>query len=416
MTQSNTEKVKMLLDKGVTIPNPESIDIGREVDPDRIAGEDVVLYPGCRIYGSDTLILEGARIGYEAPATIDNCYVGPRVSLSGGFFNGAVFLEGAGCGSGAHVRAGTIFEEQARCAHTVGLKQTILFPYVTLGSLINYCDIFMAGGTSARDHSEVGSSYIHFNYTPNQDKATASLLGDVPRGVMLNQPPIFLGGQGGLVGPCSLAFGSTVAAGSLCRKDEKKPGRLIIEGAARSGRVPFSPGVYRGIKRIVHHNIHYIANLLALRQWYHQVRSLFISKRYPEALAGGLRDTLEAAIDERVKRFKGFCLKMPASIEILTANVKDESPGTQARQQQELYDRHTDVADALQNGRAFTGDVGIRDHFLENVNALIQTEGKDYLSVIKGLNESQRTDGTDWLQSIIDQAVEAALSHLALLV
>ena len=310
MTQSNAEKTRMLLDKGVTIPNPESVYIGSEVDLDRIAGEAVVLYPGCRIFGSETLILAGARIGYETPATIDNCYVGPRVSLNGGFFNGAVFLEGAGCGSGAHVRAGTIFEEQARCAHTVGLKQTILFPFVTLGSLINFCDILMAGGTSARDHSEVGSSYIHFNYTPNQDKATASLLGDVPRGVMLNQSPIFLGGQGGLVGPCTLEFGSTVSAGSICRKDEKKTGRLIIEGATRSGRVPFSPGVYRGIKRVVHHNIHYIANLLALRQWYRHVRSLFISDRYPEALARGLEDTLDAGINERLKQFKAFCLKM----------------------------------------------------------------------------------------------------------
>ncbi|MCP3951671.1 MAG: hypothetical protein GY697_05550, partial [Desulfobacterales bacterium] len=147
MAQSNTEKVRALLKKGVTISNPESVCIGSEVDLDRITGEDVVLYPGCRIYGEDTLILAGARIGYEAPATIDNCYVGPRVSLNGGFFTGAVFLEGAGCGSGAHVRAGTIFEEQARCAHTVGLKQTILFPFVTLGSLINFCDIFMSGGT-----------------------------------------------------------------------------------------------------------------------------------------------------------------------------------------------------------------------------------------------------------------------------
>jgi hypothetical protein len=41
-----------------------------------------------------------------------------------------------------------------------------------------------------KDHSEVGSSYIHFNYTPNQDKASASLLGDVPRGVMLREPPM----------------------------------------------------------------------------------------------------------------------------------------------------------------------------------------------------------------------------------
>ncbi|MCP3953025.1 MAG: protein GlmU, partial [Desulfobacterales bacterium] len=316
----------------------------------------------------------------------------------------------------AHVRAGTIFEEQARCAHTVGLKQTILFPFVTLGSLINFCDIFMSGGTTAKDHSEVGSSYIHFNYTPNQDKATASLIGDVPRGVMLDQPPIFLGGQGGLVGPCALAFGTTVAAGSICRKDEKKPGRLIIAGAARSGRVPFSPGVYRGCKRIVRHNINYIANLLALRQWYGHVRSLFISDRYPEALARGLEDTLDAGINERLKQFKAFCLKMPASIELLTAGSTTEPPGTQVQQQQELFDRCTDVETTLLAGAQFAGDIGSRDRFLEHVNAAIQTGEKDYIAVITALSENEKKEGTGWLQSIADQAAAAALDHLPLLV
>lgn len=414
MTQSNTEIIKALLQKGVTIPNPASVDIGNEVEPARISGVDVTLYPGCRIFGSKTLILEGARIGYEAPATIENCYVGPGVSLNGGFFSGAVFLEGAGCGSGAHVRAGTIFEEQARCAHTVGLKQTILFPYVTLGSLINFCDIFMAGGTSARDHSEVGSSYIHFNYTPNQDKATASLLGDVPRGVMLDCPPIFLGGQGGLVGPCALTFGTTVAAGSICRKDEQKTGRLIIEGPARSGRVPFSPGSYRGIKRIVHHNVRYIGNLLALRQWYHQVRALFIADRYPEELARGLCNTLDGAIHERIRQFQGFCLKLPDSIELLASIAASASPGTQVRQQQALYDGQAKVVAALNNGRKISGDTGSRDCFLESVNIAIQNDGKNYLDVIKGLDLASRGNGTRWLQSIVDQTVTAALSQLPL--
>ena len=121
-------------------------------------------------------------------------------------------------------------EEQASIAHTVGLKQTILFPFVTLGSLINFCDCFMAGGTSRKDHSEVGSSYIHFNFTPNQDKATASLIGDVPCGVMLDQKPIFLGGQGGIIGPCRLTYGLTAAAGTIVRKDELRPDRLDFRG------------------------------------------------------------------------------------------------------------------------------------------------------------------------------------------
>ena len=66
----------------------------------------------------------------------------------------------------------------------------------------------MAGGTSRKNHSEIGSSYIHFNFTPHQDKATPSLVGDVPRGVMLDRAPIFLGGQGGLVGPVRIAYGT----------------------------------------------------------------------------------------------------------------------------------------------------------------------------------------------------------------
>lgn len=415
MTPSNTEMIKALLSKGVNIPNPESVDIGPEVDLDRISGKDVILSPGCRIYGAQTLILEGARIGYEASATVDDCYVGPGVALNGGFFQGAVFLEGARCGSGAHVRAGTIFEEGARCAHTVGLKQTILFPWATLGSLISFCDVFMAGGTSAADHSEVGSSYIHFNYTPNQDKATASLLGDVPRGVMLNQPPIFLGGQGGLVGPCELTFGTTVSAGSICRKDEAKPGRMIIEGAARSGRVPFAAGIYRGVKRIVHHNVTYIANLLALRQWYLQVRFQFISDRYPASLAAGLEFALDATINERIRQFKKFCHKMPVSIELLSANASSEPTSALVDQQGELHTRCEDVTRALNDGRATTGDIELRDRLLDTVATAIQQKDQNYLDVIRGLDDASREAGTLWLQSIVDQTAKSALDHLSLL-
>ena len=188
---SYANKIQRLIDKGVRIPVPDSVVIGDEVDPDRISGDNVVIHAGCRIFGRSTLILQGARLGYEGPVTAVDCQIGPNVQLYGGYFKGAVFLSGASAGSGSHVREGTIFEEEANIAHTVGLKQTILFPFVTLGSLINFCDCLMAGGTDRKNHSEVGSSYIHFNFTPNQDKATASLLGDVPRGVMLNQSPIF---------------------------------------------------------------------------------------------------------------------------------------------------------------------------------------------------------------------------------
>ena len=176
------EKVMQLVDKGVEIPNPLTLDIGPEVDIDRISESGVTIYPGCRIYGEKTVISSGSRLGYEGPVTIDNCQLGRDVELRAGFFSRSVFLDKAGMGLGAQVREGCILEEEAGGAHCVGLKQTILFPFVTLGSLINFCDCLMAGGTSRRNHSEVGSSYIHFNFTPDGDKTTPSLIGDVPEG------------------------------------------------------------------------------------------------------------------------------------------------------------------------------------------------------------------------------------------
>ena len=193
MSEKSRRIIDELAAKGVWFPAPESVEIGPDVKPERISGDGVVIHAGCKLYGESTWISSGVRLGEEAPVTVDGCQIGPNVSLRGGYFQQAVFLTDSSAGSGSRVREATILEEGASIAHTVGLKQTILFPFVTLGSLINFCDCFMAGGTDRKNHSEVGSSYIHFNYTPNQDKATASLLGDVPRGVMLTQAPIFLG-------------------------------------------------------------------------------------------------------------------------------------------------------------------------------------------------------------------------------
>ena len=193
-------------------------------------------------------------------------------------------------------RDGTILEEEANGAHCVGLKQTILFPFVTLGSLINFCDCLMAGGTSRKNHSEVGSSYIHFNYTPNQDKATASLIGDVPRGVMLNQPPIFLGGQGGMVGPLRLGYGTVVAAGSILRQDCPEDNQLIT-GASRHNKVKdVVLKFYPNIRRILQNNVLYIANLAALESWYIDVReSYFAAQEFGPLIYAGARDQLSLA-------------------------------------------------------------------------------------------------------------------------
>jgi hypothetical protein len=411
MTRPKQSKIMQLLNKGVRIACPDSIEIGEEVDVDKISADGVAIHAGSKIFGKSTVILRDVTIGFEAPATVKNCQVGPEVELKGGFFEDAVFLAGAKAGQGSHVREASIFEEQASIAHTVATKHTVLFPFVTLGSLINFCDCLMAGGTSRENHSEVGSAYVHFNFTPNQDKATASLIGDVPRGVLLNQPPIFLGGQGGLVGPCRLAYGISVAAGTIVRKDELRAERLIFGETAHGGNAPYKPARSRIPKRTVINNIVYIANLIALNQWYGQVRRLFISEDFPQALLNGLKEKLDRAIAERIHRLEALCHKMHKNMET-HAGVRAGRSSPAGNPTAELYQNWSQLKDLFNQRKKEDGDITQRDFFLEKIQKRIVKNGADYISVIQGLTASDGAIATRWLQGIVDQVVHDALNFI----
>jgi len=404
--------IEQLINKGVKIPNPDSVEIGADINIDRISGNGVVIHAGCKLFGASTFVGDNAYLGYEAPVTVDNCQIGPHVQLKGGFFQKAVFLEKASMGSGAHVREGTILEEQANAAHTVGLKHTILLPFVTLGSLINFCDCLMAGGTSRKNHSEVGSSYIHFNYTPNQDKATPSLMGDAPQGVMLNQHPIFLGGQGGLVGPCRLTYGTIIAAGAIHSKDQLKPDRLLLGRASKGGEMPFFKGLYRGLKRIVKNNLIYIANLMALRQWCLNVRSQFIGELFPDPLFNGLLNNIDLAVDERIGRFKHFSQKMCESAEIYKKIVKENRSALLLNQKDELYGRSNELEQCLYSLKTYEGDRKAKDNFLEIIATKSKKLGLNYIMVIQELDYRESEIGSGWLQGIVDYMVEQSLDMI----
>jgi UDP-N-acetylglucosamine/UDP-N-acetylgalactosamine diphosphorylase len=413
MDYQNREKIQHLIEKRVKIPNPLTVDIGEEVDIDRISGDGVVIYAGCKIYGKKTLIMSGIKLGYEGPVTIENCQIGPNVELKGGFFCNSVFLEKANMGYGAQVRDACILEEEANGAHVVGLKHTILFPFVTLGSLINFCDCLMAGGTSRRNHSEVGSSYIHFNYTPNQDKATPSLVGDVPRGVMLNQSPIFLGGQGGLVGPSRLGHGTVIAAGVIYRGDCPEGGKLLIDGRVKKTNSVFYPGLYYNIARRTANNINYIASLIALRQWYLGVRFQFFQEDFmSQELYEGALEKLDMAIDERINRLKALAHKMPQSAELYQKIVKGKDPQKLVNQKKELFEKWQEIEDILYCFRDKMGEVSERDAFLEAVAQDREKKGNDYIKVIQGLHKKWGAKGTTWLQGIVDEINKKVLEKI----
>jgi bifunctional UDP-N-acetylglucosamine pyrophosphorylase/glucosamine-1-phosphate N-acetyltransferase len=392
------DRVRMLLDRGVVIPCPAAVEVDASVDPQRIA-PGVVIHAGCRILGAKTAIGPECELGEEAPATVEDCQLGRKVALKGGFYSGATFLDGANMGSAAHIRPGTLLEEEAGGAHAVGLKQTIFLPFVTAGSLINFCDCLMSGGTNRKNHSEIGSSYIHFNYTPHQDKATPSLIGDVPRGVMLDQAAIFLGGQGGLVGPVRIGFGSVIPAGTIFREDAPEGGQLLYPASKAGKTKPYQAGAYRGIRRVVLNNLIYIGNIRALQAWYQHVRRLLAGDGWARACHEGALNQLNSVLGERIKRLKELAEKMPRSLEIARAESRGAAPSWCAEQEQ-LVKQWPAMEAALKQGPADSAGAADRDRFLGEVEAV---KGTNYLDAVRALSPSAKRTGTAWLQAIVNE-------------
>jgi UDP-N-acetylglucosamine/UDP-N-acetylgalactosamine diphosphorylase len=227
---------------------------------------------------------------------------------------------------------------------------------------------------------------------------------------MLNQRPIFLGGQGGLVGPCRLEFGTVIAAGSINRKDELRSGRLLFEQGIKGGNQPFIPGRYFNIKRITVNNIIYIANLIALEHWYNNVRSQFVSVDFPQPLYDGLKEKLNMVFDERIKRFKDLCEKMQESGKAHIKNSKENASQQVLDQKNDLFKRWPELEESFNLYRSTEVNEGLKASFLEKIISGIKTSGKDYISVIKGLNIEDSETGTRWLQGIVDRITAEILN------
>ena len=157
--------------------------VSADIELARIATEGVVFYPGVRLTGAETLVCPNTTLGELGGVVLHDVAVGPGARVQRGSAEHSTLLAGAVLGPDAHVRSGTILEEGASTAHAVGLKQTLIAAYACIGSNVNMCDCYLGGGRSSSDHSEVGSGFIHFNFSPfgaSGDKASASIFGPVP--------------------------------------------------------------------------------------------------------------------------------------------------------------------------------------------------------------------------------------------
>jgi hypothetical protein len=299
-----------LTSKGVIIHDVRQVFIGPEVDLQNIQ-PGTQLFPGVRILGKDSVLGRNAVVGSEGPATLDNVALDDQAEIASGYVTNTVLLRGARIGSNGHVRACTLLEEEASTAHAVGLKQSVLMSFATLGSLINFCDAIVAGGTSRSDHTEIGSGSINFNFTPwgeRGDKATPTLLGNVYDGALLDNDRIFLGGLSGVIGPAQISFGAVTVAGQIIRQDVKSNTLLSTVPRKIEGPVNLRSRVFS--ERKYQHNLNFISNLFALREWYHQVRlpRLPDAQRlsYKKSIVGFAITLIDQMISERLTRLSEY--------------------------------------------------------------------------------------------------------------
>ena len=380
----NRLRIARLSDRGVNVWGSDRVYIAEEVPLESIE-------PGASIYhatisGENTFIGQDAEIGKSGHARVHECQIGRRCDIGAGSYDNATLLEGASVRGFAELRPGTLLEEDVEAAHSVAFKNTVLTATCVTGSLINYCDLFMSGGTSRDDHSEVGSGVVHFNFDPRQDK-WGSLIGDV-RGVLLRSAPVFVGGQVGLVAPLHVEFGAVVAAGSIVRHDLASDS-VHFEVARTQHIDGFDREVYTGLKRKIAATAKLVGNLAALSAWYAEVRLPFADADQI-VLYQAAREQIQRHIDERVRRIGKVIRKLPHSLAKSQASLRPELRA----EHEMLIAQQSQIEDALTRATPERApDSFVREYELGR-------KTKSHLETVRALGDEGVRSASDWLSRL----------------
>ena len=192
------EKIRVLLEHGVRIEDPQTcyIDDQAEIAPGAVIGPNVQILgaskiaSGVRFEGSAWIsncrIAEGALIRFAVRA--ENAVIGPRASV----------------GPFAHLRPGSILEEEVRVGNFVETKNSHLFA----GSKASH--LTYLGDARVGAHSNIGAGTITCNYN-GINKNTTTI-----------EDHVFIGSNSCLVAPVTIKEGAYVGAGSVITKDVER--------------------------------------------------------------------------------------------------------------------------------------------------------------------------------------------------
>jgi UDP-N-acetylglucosamine/UDP-N-acetylgalactosamine diphosphorylase len=415
-------ELQALRERGVRIPVPEQVAIGREVPLTAIA-PGAELRPFSRLEGPETRVDAGAVIGVAGAATLRNSWVGadarigtlgpvtllgvtagPGTALGCGVAEEAVFLGKEGphpdftTGYGFRLRKGSLYEEDASSAQHTDTKMTVLQPWVTLGSNLNFCDVLVSGGTGPGlgAFSEIGSGVIHFNFTPRGDKATGSLLGDVVRGVFLREARLFVGGNASLIGPLEAEHGAVCAAGG--RHERALHAGLNLPGGPPETQQAqaFDLDVYGAVDRVYRSQVRLVGQLAALDAWYGHVRAaLAAGDAQRAALYARGRAMVQLNLRERIGQLGQLARRMERSAGLLERRALGDARIAQQRA-------------LLQHWPRIEAHLGAWEQHLapppRELLAALETSagrhGPAYTHVIRGLAEPAVMAGKAWLAGI----------------
>lgn len=390
-----------LIARGVILHAPHATVI-EDVDADAFEA-GVEIFPSVTIRGIHSRFGAGTQLGKAGGGYFENVATGRRVDLYGGYFQDCVLLDDVTLRGHAEVRGGTILEEGAEGAHHVGFKMTILLPWVVAGSLINLCDVLMSGGTSRKNHSEVGSALALYNFTPWGDKH-ASLFGDVPRGVFQREAPIFIGGSTQIVSPVHIGFGAVIPAGCAVRRD-------VPEGHMYGEALPVINQPFNAEERGVtapkiRGALQYLGNLVALQNWYRHVRIPSAKDdAHLQAVYAHAERQLNAQIRERTKRIRQMLAGLGSSLSQHLLALEEKRDGLSFAQRYRRIDDHRLLLhqqDALEA------------HLLDIENgAFLQHRSEDdaFTPLVRAFKDHQESCLPVWLRDHVDDAQRNAAQN-----
>jgi UDP-N-acetylglucosamine/UDP-N-acetylgalactosamine diphosphorylase len=148
---------------------------------------------------------------------------------------------------------------------------------------------------------------------------------------------------------------------------------------------------------VVENNIIYIANLIALEQWYLHVRKMFFEhQEFGHLIFTAILENLQIAKEERVKRLKDMAAKMVAFPDKAKGRAKT------VRVKQEFYEKGKLLEEVFVSDAVKTAGEEKRNQFLDAFIKHRKGHGGSYVEVIQSLPIDISQGGTQWLDAIVD--------------